>query len=131
MAAVTQVTQQDLRKQFEELKRQQEAQFSTLFDQIQQLLKDNTDTQDNSLQSHSNQQQFNPGRQPYRERDECWYCKKRRHQVSYDHFNSAVQYMKHFIYHFTKRRHLQRDCSLWKQKQGNERKATSNTQRSA
>ena len=32
---------------------------------------------------------------------------KRRHQASYDHslldFKSAVQYMKHFIYHFTKR----------------------------
>ena len=105
MAAVAQATQQDLREQFEELKRQQEAQFSTLFGQIQQLLQDNTDKQDNSSQSRSNQQQFNLGRQPYRERAECWYCKKRGH--------------------------LRRDCSLWKQKLGNERKAPSNAQRRA
>ena len=65
MATVTQATQQDLQEQFEELKQQQEAQFSTLFGQIQQLLQDNTDKQDNSSQSCSNQQQFNPGRQPY------------------------------------------------------------------
>ena len=105
MAAVTHVTQQDLREQFEELKRQQEAQLSTLFGQIQQLLPDNTNKQDNSSQSRTNKQQFNPGRQPYRERAECWYCKKKGH--------------------------LQHDCSLWKQNQGNERKAPSNAQRSA
>ncbi|XP_022803129.1 uncharacterized protein LOC111340535 [Stylophora pistillata] len=104
MAAGAQATQQDLQEKFEELERQREAQFSTLFGQNEKILKDTTDKQDHLSQSSRNQQQSTPG-QPYREQAECWYCKEKGH--------------------------LRRDCSLWKQRQGNERKAPSNDQRSA
>ena len=79
MAAGAQATQQDLREKLEELKRQQEAQFSTLFGQIQQLLKDTTEKRDHPSQSRRNQLQSTPGRQPYREQAECWHCKEKGH----------------------------------------------------
>jgi hypothetical protein len=105
MAAVTQGAQQDLQEKFDELKKQQEAQFNNLSQQIQQLLKgSNSDKQGSTSQPPRNQQQPLPGHQQ-QDPVECWYCKQRGH--------------------------LRRDCGLWKQKQENQKRAPPNAQGSA